>query len=189
MTIKDRELFVHCQDAKPQVIHADGDERLRDVLVRAGVIQEGKHDLLIFVSESDAELLKSSDTKDGIDNHDPVDANLPIEKLGTQQRHIHCYGCRHVAVDVNFGGRRAVEVLAGHDGRCRPAVGTQETPYRRRRRRRLHPARLSHRRAALDSTSTLANCVGDMFALLRLGQGSHAAGVKAWSPPISASLK
>ena len=105
MTIKDRELFVHCQDAKPQVIHADGDERLRDVLVRAGVIQEGKHDLLIFVSESDAELLKSSDTKDGIDNHDPVDANLPIEKLGTQQRHIHCYGCRHVAVDVNFGGQ------------------------------------------------------------------------------------
>ena len=105
MTIKDRELFVHCQDAKPQVIHADGDERLRDVLVRAGVIQEGKHDLLIFVSESDAELLKSSDTKDGIDNHDPVDANLPIEKLRTQQRHIHCYGCRHVAVDVNFGGQ------------------------------------------------------------------------------------
>ena len=105
MTIKDREIFVHCQDAKPQVIHTDGDERLRDVLVRAGVIQEGKHDLLIFVSESDAELLKSSDTKDGIDNHDPVDANLPIEKLGTQQRHIHCYGCRHVAVDVNFGGQ------------------------------------------------------------------------------------
>ena len=105
MANQEKEFFVHTQGAKPQVIHAALDELLGEVLVRAGVIQEGQDDLLIFVGESDAALLEPDDIKDGIDEQSPVDANLPIEKLGPQVRHIHCYGCPHVVVDVNFGAQ------------------------------------------------------------------------------------
>ena len=103
MTNKFRELFLHCQDAKPQIIHAAHDEKLLDVLVRAGVIDERQTDFLVFVGESDEVLRKPDDTEDRADDHGPVDANLPIEKFGLQVRHIHCYRCRHVAVEVNFG--------------------------------------------------------------------------------------
>ena len=105
MANQEKEFFVHTQGTKPQVIHAALDEPLCDVLVRVGVIQEGQDDLRIFVSESEAALHESDDVKDGLDEQSPVDANLPIEKLGLQVRHIHCYGCPHVVVDVNFGAQ------------------------------------------------------------------------------------
>ena len=105
MTNQKIEFFVHTQGTKPQVIHAALDEPLCDVLGRAGVTQEDQDDLLIFVGESDEVLHEPDGVKDGVDEQSPVDANLPIEKFGLQVRHIHCYGCRHVAVDVNFGAQ------------------------------------------------------------------------------------
>ena len=98
-----RELFLHCQDANPQIIHAAHDEKLLDVLVRANVIEELQIDFLVFIGESDEALRKPDDTEDRADDHGPVDAKLPIGELDLQHRHIHCYNCRHVAVDVNFG--------------------------------------------------------------------------------------
>ena len=105
MATQKEEFFVHTQGKKPQVIHAAIEEPLCDVLVRAGVIQEGQDDLFIFVGESDAAMHKPDDVSDGFNEQSPVDANLPIEKIGLRVRHIHCYVCPHVVVDVNFGAQ------------------------------------------------------------------------------------
>ena len=131
MTNTVRELFLHCQDAKPQVIHAALEEKLLDVLVRAGVVDERQNDLHVFVGESDEALRKPDNTEDRADDHGPVDLTLPIDKLDPQHRHIHCYVCQHVAVDVNFGNQtEAAQVLPGHDGRHRHDLGMQEVPPR-----------------------------------------------------------
>lgn len=105
MTNKVRELFVHCQDAKPQVIYAGLEEKLLDVLDHAGVVFEREDDLHVFVGESDEALRKPDDTEDRADDHGPVDVTLLIDKLDPLHQHIHCYACRQVAVDVNFGNQ------------------------------------------------------------------------------------
>ena len=92
MTNSDREFFVHCQRAKPQIIHAVLGDKLGDVLGRAGI--ESLADLHVFVGESD-----------GKNDHDPVDPDVPLDTLDVQQRHVHCYPCPDVVVDVNFGGQ------------------------------------------------------------------------------------
>ena len=102
MTKTARELFLHCQEAKPQIIQAALDETLVDVLSRAGVIEEHQSDLLIFLGESDEALRKPDDPEDRATHHGPVDAKLPIKELDPQHRHIHCYYCPDVAVAVNF---------------------------------------------------------------------------------------
>ena len=102
MTNKVRELFLHCQDAKPQIIQAALDETLVDVLRRVGVIDEHQGDLLVFLGESDEALRKPDEPEDRADDHGPVDAKLPIKDLDPQHRHIHCYCCPDVAVAVNF---------------------------------------------------------------------------------------
>lgn len=103
MTDTVRELFLHCHDAKPQVIHAAPDEKLLDVLVRAGTIDKPQDSLHVFVGESDEALHKPDDTEDRADHHGPVDLTLPIDNLDPQEQHIHCYICQQVTVDVNFG--------------------------------------------------------------------------------------
>ena len=105
MTNRVRELFLHCQDAKPEVIHAGLEEKLLDVLVRAGVDVERQNDLHVFVGESDEALRKPDDTEDHADDYGPVDVTLLIDKLDPQHQHIHCYSCQQVAVDVNFGNQ------------------------------------------------------------------------------------
>ena len=89
MTNSDREFFVHCQRAKPQIIHAVLGDKLGDVLGRAGI--ESLADLHVFVGESD-----------GKNDHDPVDPDVPLDTLDVQQRHVHCYPCPDVVVDVKF---------------------------------------------------------------------------------------
>lgn len=105
MTNTVRELFLHCQDTKPQVVHADLEEKLLDVLVRAGVVVEHQNDFHVFVGESDEALRKPDDTEDRADDYGPVDVTLLIDKLDPQHQHIHCYVCQQVAVDVNFGNQ------------------------------------------------------------------------------------
>ena len=103
MTDTVRELFLHCQDAKPQVIRVALGEKLLDVLVRAGIGDERQDILHVFVGESDEALRKPDDTEDRADHHGPVDPTLQIDELDPRHRHIHCYICEQVAVDVNFG--------------------------------------------------------------------------------------
>lgn len=101
MMTKDRELFVHCRGAKPQVVRASAGESLRRVFVRAGVVQEeGQDEFFAFVGESSETLLSGDGNAT---DQDPVDPNLTVGDLDSQQRHVHCYCCRHVDVDVNFG--------------------------------------------------------------------------------------
>ena len=103
MTGKDRDLFVHCRAAKPQVVRASADESLRQVFGRAGVVQEeGQDELFAFVGESGETLPLDGD--DGATDPGPVNPGLTVEELDPQHCHVHCYSCRHVDVEVNFGG-------------------------------------------------------------------------------------
>ena len=100
------EFFVHLQGAKPKVVAADDGEVLRDALARAGILQDGNKDLLVFVGESEEALKEADDIEDGADEHAPVDAGLTLRDLDLRRRrHVHCHRCRHVAVEVNFVGK------------------------------------------------------------------------------------
>lgn len=101
MMTTDRELFVHCRGAKPQVVRASAGESLHGVFVRAGVVQEeGQDEFFAFVGESSEALPLNGDGN--ATDQDPVDPGLTVDELDSQQRHVHCYCCRHVDVDVNF---------------------------------------------------------------------------------------
>jgi hypothetical protein len=100
------EIFVHPQGGKPKVIAAEMGETLRDVLIRSGIIKEGEKDVFVFVGECKEALKEHDDVEDGADEHAPVDVGLTLEILDLKrQRHVHCNLCRHVAVEVNFGGK------------------------------------------------------------------------------------
>ena len=102
MTNPVRELFLHCHDAKPQIIQAALDESLLDLLGRVGVLREPQSAPLVFLGESDEALHKPDDPEDRADDHGPVDTKLPIKDLDPRHRHIHCYYCPIVEVAVNF---------------------------------------------------------------------------------------
>lgn len=105
MTTKNRELFVHCRDAEPRIVRASGDESLRQVFVRAGALQEdGQDEFFAFAGGSDEPA--PPDVRDGTTDHqqDPIDPDLTVDQLDSQHRHVHCYGSRHVEVEVNFSG-------------------------------------------------------------------------------------
>lgn len=100
------ELFIHGHGAKPRVIKASAGEKLRDVLIRLAIINEGQDDVLVFVGESEEALTEPDEVEDGTDKHAPVDVNLTVEILELKRhRHIHVHKCRHVAVEVNFTGK------------------------------------------------------------------------------------
>ncbi len=101
------EIFVHGEGKRPSVVAASSDETLRDVLVRAGIISAGETDaILVFVGECDEALREADDVEDGVDQHAPVDAHRTLHALGVRaHHHVHHHRCRHVAVDVNFGGQ------------------------------------------------------------------------------------
>ena len=104
MVTKDRELFVHCRGVEPQIVRASVDESLRRVFVRAGVVQEdGQEEFFAFVGGSD-DLLPDADENPTDHLQDPIDPDLTVDQLDSQRRHVHCYGCRHAEVAVNFGG-------------------------------------------------------------------------------------
>ena len=105
MTTEDRELFVHCRDAEPRIVRASVGESLRQVFVRVGVVQEdGQDEFFAFVGGSDEPL--PPDAGEGAANHqqDPIDPDLTVDQLDPQLHHVHCYGCPHVDVEVNFNG-------------------------------------------------------------------------------------
>lgn len=105
MTTEDRELFVHCRDAEPRIVRASVGESLRQVFVRAGVVQENEQDeFFAFADGSDEPV--PPDAGEGANDHqqDPIDPDLTVDQLDSQNRHVHCYGCRHVDVAVNFSG-------------------------------------------------------------------------------------
>ena len=102
MTSNVRELFLHCPNAKPQIIQAPLDEMLLDVLVRAGAVEKGQTDPLVFVGESDEAIREPDAACDCAKQHGPVDTALPIRDLDPELHHLHCYSCSEVAVDVNF---------------------------------------------------------------------------------------
>ena len=86
------DVFVHCQGAQPQVVEGVPGEKIRDVLLRVEIAADDSG-FLLFLGESD-----------GASAHAPVDPNSRLESLDGPHRHIHCYRCSEVAVDVNFGG-------------------------------------------------------------------------------------
>lgn len=106
MADQELELFLHTQGAKPRVIVAEPGDVLRDVLIRFEIIKEGQDDILIFAGECDEALAEADDIEGGADQHAPVDITLTVEMLELKRhRHIHVHRCRHVAVEVNFGGK------------------------------------------------------------------------------------
>lgn len=101
------EIFVHGQGVKPVVVTAASDEILHDVLVRAGAFTASEAStILVFVGECDQALGEADDVDGGVDEHAPVDAALTLDTLGIRNHHhVHHHRCRHVEVDVNFGGQ------------------------------------------------------------------------------------
>jgi hypothetical protein len=100
------ELFIHSQGAKPKIAVAGPYEVLRDVLVRAEVMTEGREELLVFVGEWEEALVEPGEIEDGEDAHHPVDITLTIETLELHRhRHVHVHQCKRVAVEVHFNGR------------------------------------------------------------------------------------
>lgn len=106
MAIQEIEFFVHSQGAKPVVVVASSGDILRDVLLRAGVISAAEPGaIFIFIGECDEALREALEVEGGSDQHAPVDANLTLDASGVRRHHhVHAHRCRHVAVDVNFGG-------------------------------------------------------------------------------------
>ena len=86
------------------MVAAGRGETLRVVLGRFERAHGGG-DVLVFVGECEEALAEDDGIEDGADEHAPVDIDLTLEVLEIERhRHIHCHRCRHVAVEVNFGG-------------------------------------------------------------------------------------
>jgi hypothetical protein len=106
MANEELEFFLHGQGTKPKVVVASPGDTLREVLIRMDVIKESQDDILVFVGECEEALREPDDAEDGADQHAPVDVSLTLEVLEIRRhRHVHCHRCRHVAVEVNFGGK------------------------------------------------------------------------------------
>jgi hypothetical protein len=104
MTNGELELFVHGQGVKPKVVVASLGDTLRDVLIRVEAIERTGPDVFVFVGECEEALIEPEDS-DGVDQDAPVDINITLEALEIKRhRHVHYHRCRHVAVEVNFGG-------------------------------------------------------------------------------------
>jgi len=100
------EIFIHGQGKRPIVVSASSDETLRDVLIRAGMPAGETGAAFVFVGECDDALREADDVEDGADQHAPADANQTLDALDVRaHHHVHHHRCRHIAVDVNFGGK------------------------------------------------------------------------------------
>ncbi len=100
------EHFHHGQGIKPKVATAALGDTLREVLIRVEMIEDGKDGIFVFVGECEEALKEPAEVEDGVDEHEPVDIDLTLEVLEIHRhRHVHCHHCRHVVVEVNFGGK------------------------------------------------------------------------------------
>jgi hypothetical protein len=99
------ELFFHAPAAKPRVLTASSGDKLREALLQVEIIREPPDELFVFVGECEEALREPDDLEDGADEHSPVDIDLTLGFLEIHRhRHVHCHHCRHIAVEVNFGG-------------------------------------------------------------------------------------
>jgi hypothetical protein len=100
------EHFVHAPGIKPKVAVGAAEDTLRDVLIRLEVIRDEPDGLYIFVGECQEALKEPAEVEDGADGHEPVDIDHTLEVLEIHRhRHVHVHRCRHVAVEVDFGGK------------------------------------------------------------------------------------
>jgi len=100
------EHFVHALGGKPVVAMGAPGEILREVLIRLEVIRDEPDGLFVFIGECDEALAEPDALDDGADEHLPVDIDLTLAVLEVHRhRHVHVHRCRHVAIEVNFGGR------------------------------------------------------------------------------------
>ena|ERR1700683_5449162 len=100
------EHFIHAPGGNPKVAVAAAEDTLRDVLIRLEIIRDEPGGLHIFVGECVEALDEGDEVDDGADRHSPVDIDLTLAILEIHRhRHIHVHRCRHVGVDVNFGGK------------------------------------------------------------------------------------
>lgn len=106
MESQEIEHFLHGQGVKPKVAVAAPGDILREVLIRAEMIKEGDEEIFVFVGECEEALKEPVETEDGCDEHAEVGIKLTLEVLEIHRhRHVHVHHCRHVAVEVNFGGK------------------------------------------------------------------------------------
>jgi len=100
------EHFVHASGGNPRVAIAAPGDTLREVLIRLEVIREQPDGLHIFGGECVEALEEADDVDNGADGHPTVDIDLTLAVLEIRRhRHVHVHKCRHVAVEVNFGGK------------------------------------------------------------------------------------
>ena len=99
------EQFFHVHGHRPRALLGAPNETLREVLIRLE-IHDARGDMFIFVGECDEALREPLGVEDGVDEHAPVDIDLTLEVLEIHRhRHVHRHGCRHIQVEVNFGGK------------------------------------------------------------------------------------
>jgi len=96
------EVFLHCEGAKAKIFKASPTEPLRDALNREGVGGFA----YVFIGECREALDEPREVEDGEDVHEPADVTKSLEQLEIDRhRHVHCHGCRHVAVEVNYNSK------------------------------------------------------------------------------------
>lgn len=106
MESQEVEHFLHGQGVKPKVATATLGDTLREVLIRLEMLPDGKDGIFVFVGECHEALKEPAEIEDGVDQHEPADIDLTLEVLEIHRhRHVHVHHCRHVAVQVNFGGK------------------------------------------------------------------------------------
>jgi hypothetical protein len=106
MKSQEIEHFLHGQGIKPKAAAAAPGDTLREVLIRFEMLKEGDEETFVFVGECEEALKEPVEVEDGCDEHSPVDIKLTLEVLEIHRhRHVHIHHCRHVAVEVNFGGK------------------------------------------------------------------------------------
>jgi hypothetical protein len=106
MESQEVEHFLHGQGIRPLVVKASRGEKLRDVLTRTEVFRNGQDGIFVFVGECEEALSEPREIDDGADQQRPVDIDLTLEVLEIHRhRHVHVHHCRHIAVEVNFGGK------------------------------------------------------------------------------------
>lgn len=99
------EFFVHGK-GRSQVVQAAPDETLRDVLIRAEVLERDEKKAVVFVGSCSDAMNEAEEVDDGEDAHEPVDIELTVEALDLKRhRHVHVHRCHRIAVEVNFNAK------------------------------------------------------------------------------------
>ena len=105
MEAEEFEFYFHEQGQKPRMVPAKPGETLKATLIAAGVVTDGKDDMLVYVGECVEALEEDVEADNGSDLHEAIDINLTIEVLEVRRRrHVHRHTCARIAVEVHFLG-------------------------------------------------------------------------------------